>query len=39
MEQKEDLATNQENKVEIANKEPEKKKETKNDLKSVKNLK
>ena len=39
MEQNEDLPTNQENKVEITKKEPEKKEETKNHLKSAKNLK
>ena len=36
MEQKEDLPTNQENKVEITKKEPEKKEETKNPLRNVK---
>ena len=38
MEQNEDLPTNQENKVEITKKEPEKKEEAKNPLKSAKNL-
>ena len=39
MEQNEDLLTNQENKVEITEKEPEKTEESKNPLKSAKNLK
>ena len=39
MEQNEDLLTNQENKVEITKKEPKKAEESKNPLKSAKNLK
>ena len=38
MVQKEDLPTNQENKVERTKKEPEKKEKTKNPLKSAKNF-
>ena len=39
MEQNEDLPTNQENKIEITKKGPEKKEETKNPLKCAKNFK
>ena len=39
MEKNGDLATNQENKVEITKKEPEKTEESKNPLKSAKSLK